>query len=569
MVFRISDDGATLEGLEVNVDKPNVSDWQTLFTIPITQHYFYERVVDSRGRELNQFAKVSNRKNWQLQPYMDLDLKRISVVNRRKSPLVLWSPYSLWSSSFLSDVHDIEFTVDENGKHFLGFTGTQISSIFGSDIQHEIRFNFLEFEGTRGFKPTAYDPDTVSNKMNILHILGTREDGINEKNYAAHWDMSKPIEVCLNGFPENGRYKQIGVEVLNEVNKSMREIGTLKEGQQGFVVSQKEYKYDFDLRCPNIHWVNDPELSFGAPLGIGLVNTNVKTGEILWGSAIVWGGLIDFLVNRDSESPVDALARNSYEVISSIQDSKHKPYYSDINHQLEMPDINNFRALGELPELNNPEELKTLFKDMMRARLEEVSQTNAVDANRAQAMQLEELSELIGLEEGVTEINEHFQNQSVIDQVVASGQNIDVLRTQRMDQFINQKYNEIVAALPGNLNNDQHEIYRDFQQNEAQYKRALLRKSELGNSVTYSDEEQTHRNLVVNQENPEELRSKIKEDLYHKMSQGLDWDNTIAHHYGEWLQATAEMSMPEREEAAIGVIKNVMLHEWGHVLGLG
>ncbi len=569
MVFRITEDGSGLEALEVNVDKPNVADWQTLFVIPITKHYFYEKDVDSRGRELNRFAKVSDRKNWQLQPYMDLDIKNINYTNREKDPLILFGTYHPLNGGRVHDVHDIELSQDENGKNFFAYTGTLTSSVFGSDVQHEIRFNFLEFEGTKGFKVTAYDPDTVSQNMNILHILGTREDGMNEKNYAAHWDFSKPIKMCLNGFPEDGRYRKIGEEVIAEVNKTLRKIGALKEDQVGFVVSDKTYDYVFDMRCPSINFVADPELSMGAPLGIGLVNTNIKTGEILWGSAIVWGGMIDYLVNRESESPVDALARNTHEVLERIQSVKEQPYFSDINHQLKMPDITGMRPIGQHDELNDDDKLKDSFRAMLLTHVQSKIEAAGANASQASAMEQAELVRVLGIEDEAGQLQSHYQQASVIDQLTASGQDASQVLQSKIEELVNEKISEVVSTVPNNLDSDVFPDFRNFRLEEEDYKESLLQKSNLGVSAVYSDLEKEKRNSVVSNENPEEVKRQLITDYKTMLRMDVDWDNTIADHYGEWLSQTSEMGYPEREEAAISVIKNVMLHEVGHVLGMG
>lgn len=570
MVFRLTDDGSFLEAREVNVDKPNPEDWQTLFVIPVLQHYFYEKAVDSRGRELNRYAKVSNRKNWQLQPFMDLDLKRITVLNRGKGPLVLFNRYSLASSSALLDVHDVELVKETDGMNFMGFTGTMISSIFGSDIQHEVRFNFLEFKGTKGFQVTPYDANSVSRHMNILHILGTREDGRNEKNYAAHWDLREPIEVCLNGFPEHGRYKQIAGEVLEEVNRKLRKIKALKADQKGFYVSERNMKYSFDLRCPSINWVADPELSMGAPLGIGLVNTNVRTGQILWGSAIMWGGLIDSLVNRDSESPVDALVRNTHEVLSEIKSVKDSPYFTDLNHQLQLEDLENFETVATSLDFNNDDQLKESFKELLTRTAESSSLTGTTSTIGNLTQEQNQLVHILGLDEEASKIVNDHGEQSVIDQLTAAGQNVDEVVASKVKKLLDDQMSKILKDLPNQYSKDLESKYADFNPSEALYKETLFKKSDLGTAVEYNDVEKERRSSVQKDINQGELQDKIISDYKSLIAHDADWDNTVEKHYGEWLHTTSQMNgQPEREEAAYSVIKNVMLHEWGHVLGMG
>ena len=157
MEFDISKDGTVLEARQVNVDEPDFNDWTLLFSIPIVKHYFYEKDVDSRGRELNKFMKVSDRKNWQLQPWMDLNLKQIKFHDWRKAPT-----RSRFDSTVVVSAYDFDHEVKQDA-NFLGFTALTTSFFRGSDIQNELRVNFLEFKGTPGFKMTPYD-------LSLIHI---------------------------------------------------------------------------------------------------------------------------------------------------------------------------------------------------------------------------------------------------------------------------------------------------------------------------------------------------------------------------------------------------------------
>ena len=128
MEFRISGDGKNLEARAINLNFPNDYErWSLLFTIPIKQHFFYERDVDSRGRKLNKYKKVTDRKNWQLAPIMDLDLKEINFHDPVRRPHSSWN--SWWwhnsSPSHITDVFDIEVS-KENNQQFIAFNGTLV-----------------------------------------------------------------------------------------------------------------------------------------------------------------------------------------------------------------------------------------------------------------------------------------------------------------------------------------------------------------------------------------------------------------------------------------------------------
>ena len=195
MEFRVSRDGTNLEARTINLNFSNDYErWPLLFTIPIKQHFFYERDVDSRGRELNKYKKVTDRKNWQLAPFMDLDLQKIYFHDSSRQPHGLSS-----KPSYLTDIFDIEISKEKN-KQFIAFNGTVVHGRLGSRVQHVFRFNFLEIKENPDFTQTPYDPRNA-NHMNIIHILGYQPNGFDQVNYAAHWDISKPIEFCFKWIP--------------------------------------------------------------------------------------------------------------------------------------------------------------------------------------------------------------------------------------------------------------------------------------------------------------------------------------------------------------------------------
>jgi hypothetical protein len=525
MEFRISRDGSNLEARTINLNYPNDYErWPLLFTIPIQLHYFYERDVDARGRELNRFRKVSERKNWQLSPIMDLDLRQIQFHDVTRRPSDHW----LWGGR-LTDVYDIEIEVGD--KNFIGFNGTHVHGLYGSHIQHVYRFNFLELKDNPDFKITPYDSRNARH-MNILHILGNQPDGLHEVNYAAHWDVSKPVEFCLNGFPEDSRnYRQIGMDVIEEMNKTMEKIGAVPAGQKAFVVSEREMKYDFDLRCPSITWIDDPILSFRAPLGIGLVNTNIKTGEILWGNAVVWGGLIDYIVNRDSESVADALARHTHEQMRSIELMKHNPYFRDFSEQYRPERWSagqNFRSLESFTNQSRP---NFNLRDLLQNHLPTSAQTGVDESSSIEPFvgQLRQILDSTGYQQ--------LDRQGLLS-----------FSTTDSDLAFNMTYQP----------SDRQSFLQDVNQ-----------ASGLAASVQYNEAEQQLLQMVRSgQLNGEEINRYAQQHI-HRDDLAIDHDNFVENYYYSWSAASASLAGLERLDAARSIIKNVTLHELGHVVGLG
>ena len=59
------------------------------------------------------------------------------------------------------------------------------------------------------FKRIPYEQRNAK-YISVLNTLGLHRDDPNQDQYAAHWDLSEPVEFCLNGFPKDSRnYRKI------------------------------------------------------------------------------------------------------------------------------------------------------------------------------------------------------------------------------------------------------------------------------------------------------------------------------------------------------------------------
>lgn len=530
--MRITHDGSGLEARLVNLNYPGqFESWQKLFTIPIKQHFYYERDVDSRGRKLNVFKKVTDRKNWKLAPWMDLDLKNIQFEDAYSRP------YGFWGGK-IGDVFDIEVTNEDDNKNFIAFSGTMTHGVYGSLVQHVYRFNFLEIKDNPNFKKTPYDKRT-SKHMNILHILGYQPTGFasQEVDWAAHWDLSQPVEICLNGFPEDARnYGQIGEDVIAEMNKTMEKIGAVAKGQKAFVVSKKKMKYHYDLRCPSISWVDDPNVSFLAPLGIALVNTNIKTGEILWGGAVIWGGLMDYIVNRDSESVVDAMARTTNELLQGVESSKQNPYFEDLSQNLQLNQWS--RGFTNLQQLS---ELTGVAK----------KSASLTSTQKLVAEQLDKMKDL----------KDEAQKQAIMMEIVSKLKTLDMVDSINVDGF----------EIPAFNINDKDVLFDSSmaQIEENNFIDDLTRFAGLSKSIALTKDEQQSKNDVFSSNMTMEKMESLVSNFLNNNHMALDSDNRVENHYDAISVAMSGKTGLEKLEAAKSMIKNVMIHEWGHATGLG
>ena len=52
-------------------------------------------------------------------------------------------------------------------------------------------------------------------------------------------------------------------------------------------------KYPYDLRYPMIVWVDDPQISAYSPLGVGMAQADVLNGELIWGQVTIYGGMLE------------------------------------------------------------------------------------------------------------------------------------------------------------------------------------------------------------------------------------------------------------------------------------
>ncbi len=262
--------------------------WPNVITIPITKHYHYEHPRDKYGREQkSKYIENTSQDHWSQRPSMTLDLRGMKIKE--------WAMDLFWGGHDVDKIEDIEWDYENN---FLGFTLTATHGLYGSRMQGRFRFNFLEFKHDPSFKQTPYNQRNAKH-LNVLHIMGEKVNGNDQILYAAKWDTRKKHTIHLNNFPR--AYKQIGKDVINHWNDTFEKIG---HGRPFEIAYRDGAKYTFDLRYPGITWVDDIETSMYAPLGVGMIAADVRNGKVLWGGVTVWGGLLEKIVNR--YSPVES-----------------------------------------------------------------------------------------------------------------------------------------------------------------------------------------------------------------------------------------------------------------------
>lgn len=281
-----------LFGYQVNPsfsDRPQDQRNQAIIQIPIKKHYHYEAEKDDYQRDTNRYVKNDDRDAWNYRPYMDLDLDNMEVNS--------WSFRIFWKAPTIIKVSEVEWDWENQ---YLAFTVDAKDNTPGqllNSAQASFRFNFLATKGTPGFKPMPFD-NQMAKYINVLHVIGKVAGGDTAITYAGHWDVTKPIDMYTHGVP-NDEVMQIVADSVEAWNETFAKLGIgPKDGRKAINLIKTPLKYPFDLRYPVINWIDDRRESYGSPLGIGLAIGDVHTGEFKYSSVSIWGGLMREIVNR-------------------------------------------------------------------------------------------------------------------------------------------------------------------------------------------------------------------------------------------------------------------------------
>lgn len=260
--------------------------WPSIVTFDIESQYYYEPTKDSRGRTTDVYTENSQRSHWSARPFMNINLRSVRIKD--------WAMAIMWNGYQVEAVPDSEVEWGEN-PGYLGFTVDASDAYLEGKMQGRFRFNFLEFEHKPDFQITPYRTANAR-YINILHVIGKQIDGDPQNNllYAAHWDTKQKHTIYLHGFPKE--YEQIGKDVIEHWNDAFQKVGHGRPLE----VKISDRRYAFDLRYPSIIWVSDRRLSYSAPLGVGMALSDVRNGEIKWGAVTVWGGMLEDMINRHS-----------------------------------------------------------------------------------------------------------------------------------------------------------------------------------------------------------------------------------------------------------------------------
>ncbi|NQZ00402.1 MAG: hypothetical protein HRT45_06995 [Bdellovibrionales bacterium] len=518
--------------------------WEPAISIGISKHYYREKARDENGRDSNRIVE-QERSDWEARPFMSLDFSNINILLDKFDAFACHSGGSTTVDGVVED--ETEWDLD-NG--FLGFTLKVSSSCrhhghHTSNRSGTLRFNFMEFEHDPNFEKTPYSNESAAH-FNILHILGTRHNGMNRNGvemYGAKWDITKKHKVYINRFPEE--YKQVGVDAVELWNDMFEDIyKNTGKTVRPFIPVVEDLEHSFDLRKPTMTWVDDLRDYYRAPLGIGMVSSDVRNGKILWGGVTVWGESIRQMVNSYASSA--SLIANS---------EAGFPAQSVImTHRPSTPD-----AMKTLDEFS-----KGLYIDPVGLFRETVNYTQSAHEQGSQRT-LGQLEQFI----------EQFGEDDVADLTLDSVDLRYILSNEALMYIteIYPNYQAEVNQLHSNydfsrqLIEDNNTSHLPFVNNEP-LSRSMDRLNEAlrgsGTQYTLEDFNSADQTAFLDQVS-NEVAGAIEARAAGQAA--FDFDRYLGHSASGWAEAVQKGYSVEEVRKAI--FKDLLLHEIGHMIGLG
>ncbi|HMN68637.1 MAG TPA: hypothetical protein PKC28_08865 [Bdellovibrionales bacterium] len=530
--------------------------WETVVRIPIQKHYYYEPSKDGRGRQTDVYVENDQRSHWKARPYMNLDLGGIDIKNA-----------FMEVASSRSDIQSVEDIEWDQKSGFLGFTATVTDTL----VTAKVRFNFLEFQHDEKFPITPYRYANAKH-INILHVIGKQVDGDPENSvlYAAHWATHRKTKhtIWLHGFPSE--YEQIGRDAIEEWNNAFEKVG---HGRP-FEVKISERAHAFDLRAPTIYWVDDRRLSASAPLGVGMAISDVRNGEIKWGQVTVWGGMLEDLINRytpnaAAEGVVAMAGENPVIQLSLLQPKSLLP-----SARLAVPE--------ELLGTRTYESVRNQILSQMNYGHQLVKTVQgADDARLMQLAATEKVSESdINPLTQITSTLAHPQNATASDVREDLNQREQVLRrllterTKDTQQLLAEKMAEDMVAMTNRLNLTAGQIGTLDKIYTPDYLQRLIKMPTLQESLSRMpvvdkarlDKMIAQGSALSNEEMIAMLQSETAPTRTGRSS--FCTERRLFEQANAYAQGIAAGNI-DKTSAVRGLVKDLLLHEVGHMLGMG
>ena len=502
-----------LLGYKVNPSFKNQFEKSTVvIEIPIARNYYLEAERDRFQRDTNKIIKNSERSAWMHQPMMDLDFQGIRVND--------WAYGILDDNPQALDVTGIEW---DPARQFLGFTVLVKDNWAPGGAQSRFRFNFMgiETKPEDQFPKRPYDA-SVSKHINVLHVLGRTLEGSEPEAYAGRWDVSQPVTFYTHGVPD--KYMDIVQDVIDGWNDAFVQAGVKRPGEKALLLSRDPIPYAFDLRYPVINWNDDTRQSLNAPLGIGIASGDVQTGEFKYGSVSVWSGIMEKYVNKF------AIAETAYAGAMGLGGAGQARLNRStlVDPAQFAKSLQPFLGDGGIEGfLRSPEAL-----DKLRRSLRALGQSNDWISPIVREKQPEIAEKM---KESVADVEENVLNA---------------------DNYASFLHEDLMLGSQGPTLFDALAVFHEQFSSSLFDAPEAVRKELNQSRMDQAQEERLTLQLA-------------QKDIYERAYSDLqDADRTYADVLPELIQAMRESDLSETEILR-SELKNLVMHELGHVLGLG
>ncbi len=494
------------------------SKWSKVIEIPVTKNFYYENRKDEYGREMREMIENDQRGHWSRRTHMKLNLTGTQFFIERE---LSQRSYSVSRTGLFVD--GVEW--DKNNS-YLGFSINERSTIsypragFSTTFNTTSRVNLLAFESDPNFKATAYHVDNAK-YFNILHTMGRQIEGGGNRDRqllkAARWDFSKPLDVYFHNVPE--KYIPLFQETLEAWAESLRKIGAVPAGFKPFNV-RLDYPsaYPFDLRYTTIHWVDDRRISRHAPLGVALNNADVQTGKMLNANVIIYAGMLESLINRYLST---GAATSALSFVAAEHLYPEMPFNT--------PDLT-----GAIRD-NMGQYLNTMTQQTMSLLAQQIQQTQVLAKDESNTDALNLLNQL------QSQVNNSVLAADSITTLLRDIPNAEI----SLPQFTGMNLPTFEQSTLGYLNaTSSYDLLSldSFKIREMDLTQAL----------------QQEKGAVMN----EDEFAITKNAAYHT-------DRTFANVSPMWMSALDDIPSDRQDAALRSLIRNILLHELGHFLGLG
>lgn len=538
------------------IDNPNK--WKEVLRIPIKSHYYTEPEKDGYGRDTNREVDNSSRSDWSRRPFVELDLAGIQITN--------------WAFALLDGdgarVSHISDKVQDLDNGYLSFTVHTIGDYLKSENQADYRFSFKSFESDPSFE-RGYFPAHNAAYINPVFTIGMIAENRDATYYLAHWDLSKSHDMYLVNFP-NQDMTNAALEVLEAYNEELTKIVKpgYKDGGKNIFPFFKgipvQRKHPFDLRENSITWISDRRISAHSPLGVAYANPDLRTGKIMWGGLTVWGGELENYLKRYSPATVFAKSAGAASRFSVIKGDPTFPTSDSILGQ-EVADLSGFNW-----QILDPSSLFFEFlPDSLRQGLEKIGLLNNMTVpsflNTSDST----------LNDRVVGLNGMSDEKILADVEMFKSQLSDYKGEQNQ---LRENLGKIVGRELSRLHTESLKIpsgmasvYDRFNFPRAASESDLV--NAFGTNHKELNFEQRVASLTGSIERDGETVSFEQRAVEHFNGMVHDADRTFSESARQWAEGMMERAAndPDFDEHATFriIVKALISHEFGHVLGLG